>query len=142
MSSIVLEHASYCPGDRIEGVGFIEIGFRVPKTISLSAIGRERTNWTGKERCFGSHKIFEGEIDVPPSQAGTTIMVPFSFVIPTGIPDSYRESGDGGNATASIEYSVEVTQDFSVDTMFDMITKKSLCCSKKDARKLHQTFFN
>jgi hypothetical protein len=123
MSTIIYDRSLYSPGDKVEGVAYVQIGARVPTSVKLRVFGRERTGWDGKDLVSGNRYLFRNDIELFASSDSaapqTTFRVPVSFVIPRGIPDSYNVTGDGGKARASIEYCVEIDEDYSIGTDFD-----------------------
>ena len=117
METIRLHKSFYAPGDRVEGQAVISIK-KTPKNVVLSFCGRETTSWSSKD-ISGSNKLFEEKVcilDNYSAKSESTYVVPFTFLIPKGIPDSFTFKGEeNGGSFAKIWYEVCVSEDHSTE---------------------------
>jgi hypothetical protein len=118
--NIVLKKSKYVPGENVEGAAFLYTGMNVPVRVNVEVFCWEITSSKENELRSGMRKLFSIERELVPTARlakGTTYYAPFSFVLPSGIPDSYSVNGDKGSA--KICYSVNVCRDFSRGDDFD-----------------------
>ena len=124
----VFDKPIYAPGDTVEGIAVFEIMGALPRSVHLSVDGHEscgikKSQLEGGRRFMKSEEIilnYGTDIVSPGSYA-----VPFSFKIPSGVPDSFRFEKDNGAIEAEIEYRVYILYMYKDETTFELRSRSS-----------------
>jgi len=107
----------YAPGETVEGYAYLNTRKEAPARVELLVMCLEKTDSIENQDIrSGTRALFRfGREFVPADQfeKETAYCFPFSFTLPTGIPDSYTVKGDKGSA--SICYYVKLFVNFSKD---------------------------
>lgn len=110
---IFLNRTVYAPGETVRGTAIVHIDELTPRKVVIAVSGREKSEWKGAWLCNGTRQIFDVLQGVPYTNTpGCTYVVPFEFVVPVGVPDSFMETNAKRKAVAEIVYCVSLTADY------------------------------
>ena len=106
----------YAPGDTVEGIAVLTLMGHMPNSVRLSVEGRDnceirRTDPMKLDRSFMKSDEIQLQVGRHILKPGT-YQVPFSFKIPTGVPDSFKFDKNHGAAKSQIEYRVCISLHF------------------------------